>query len=103
MVGPSKRQSLFHVIDLATGWKIDLIIRKSRAFSEEFRRRQRVNLQGYPSFCSECRGRSGLEARMVKAGAIAKAHRGRGRNIENAMGSLDRSYLEQWIAELGLK
>jgi hypothetical protein len=26
------------VIDLATGWKIDLIIRKSRAFSqEEFR------------------------------------------------------------------
>ncbi len=26
------RQSLFNVIDLATGWKIDLIIRKSRAF-----------------------------------------------------------------------
>ena len=28
-----KRQSIFNVIDLATGWKIDLIIRKSRAFS----------------------------------------------------------------------
>ena len=26
-----RRQSLFNVIDLATGWKIDLIIRKSRA------------------------------------------------------------------------
>src|SRR5882724_6638023 len=40
-----QRQSLFNVIDLATGWKIDLIIRKSRPFSqEEFRRRQRVNL-----------------------------------------------------------
>ena len=37
------RQSMFNVIDLATGWKIDLIIRKSRAFSqEEFRRRNRV-------------------------------------------------------------
>src|SRR5580698_1186876 len=34
-------QSMFNVIDLATGWKIDLIFRKSRAFSEgEFRRRQ---------------------------------------------------------------
>ena len=41
-----KRQSLFNVIDLASGWKIDLIIRKSRAFSQaEFHRRQRVDLQ----------------------------------------------------------
>jgi hypothetical protein len=39
------------VIDLATGWKIDLIIRKSRAFSqEEFRRRQRVSLHDVPLF-----------------------------------------------------
>ncbi len=42
-----RRQSLFNVIDLATGWKIDLIIRKSRAFSqEEFVRRQLVKVQG---------------------------------------------------------
>jgi hypothetical protein len=38
-----ERQSLFNVIDLATGWKIDLIIRKSRAFiGEEVDRRQLV-------------------------------------------------------------
>ena len=30
-----ERQSLFNVIDLLTGWKIDLIFRKSRSFSEE--------------------------------------------------------------------
>jgi len=41
-----KRQSMFNVIDLATGWKIDLIICKSRAFSqEEFRRREHVSLR----------------------------------------------------------
>jgi hypothetical protein len=45
------RQSLFHVIDSASGWKIDLIIRKSRAFSqEEFHRRQRVDLQTLPLY-----------------------------------------------------
>lgn len=34
-----KRESLFNVIDLATGWKIDLICRKARLFSrEEFNR-----------------------------------------------------------------
>ena len=37
---------MFNVIDLATGWKVDLIIRNSRAFSqEEFTRRQRVSLR----------------------------------------------------------
>jgi hypothetical protein len=34
-----KRQTMFNVVDLVTGWKIDFIIRMSRAFSEEeFRR-----------------------------------------------------------------
>src|SRR5438046_8136723 len=42
-----KRQSLFNVIDMVTGWKIDFIIRKSRAFSEEeFRRSTPVTLHG---------------------------------------------------------
>ena len=46
-----ERQSLFNVIDFATGWKIDLIIRKSRPFSEEeFRRRKLVNLKDFPLF-----------------------------------------------------
>jgi hypothetical protein len=51
-----KHQSLFNVVDMATGWKIDWIIRKSRPFGEEeFRRRKLVNLQGSPLFvaCSE--------------------------------------------------
>ena len=46
-----KRESLFNVIDLATGWKIDLIPRKSRAFSAaEFHRRRPANLQGIDLF-----------------------------------------------------
>jgi hypothetical protein len=46
-----KHQSLFNVVDMATGWKIDLIIRKSHPFSEEeFRRRKLVNLQGRSLF-----------------------------------------------------
>jgi len=46
-----KREELFNVIDLKTGWKIDMIIRKSRAFSwEEFNRRQQLTLQGVSLF-----------------------------------------------------
>ena len=37
----------FNVIDLASGWKIDFMIRKARPFSrEEFTRRRPANLQG---------------------------------------------------------
>jgi hypothetical protein len=99
-----KRQSLFNVIDLATGWKIDLIIRKSRGFSqEEFQRRQRVNLQGLPLFVAS------VEDVVVSKLEWAKLAQSQ-RQIEDVaaifrtrMESLDRSYLDKWVGELGLK
>ena len=40
-------ETQFNAIDLASGWKIDFMLRKSRAFSvEEFQRRQSADLDG---------------------------------------------------------
>ena len=40
-------RSMFNVVDVESGWKADLIVRKARPFSEEeFRRRQSVDLLG---------------------------------------------------------
>jgi hypothetical protein len=99
-----QRQSLFNVIDLATGWKIDLIIRKSRAFSqEEFRRRQRINLRGLPLFVASAEDTVIAKLEWSK---LAQSQR----QIEDVAAilrirseSLDRSYLEKWIGELGLE
>jgi hypothetical protein len=99
-----KRQSLFNVIDLATGWKIDLIIRKSRAFSqEEFRRRQRVNLQDLPLFVASAED---IVVAKLEWSKLAQSQR----HVEDVAGilrlrweSLDRPYLERWVVELGLK
>jgi Nucleotidyl transferase AbiEii toxin, Type IV TA system len=42
-----RHEGQFSVIDLRTGWKVDLIIRKSRPFSrEEFRRRAPAEVEG---------------------------------------------------------
>ena len=42
-----KRRRQFNVIELTSGWKIDFIIRKTRAFSvTEFERRLEINVQG---------------------------------------------------------
>lgn len=98
-----QRQSLFNVIDQATGWKIDLIIRKSRAFSqEELGRRQRVNLHGVSLFMTTA------EDAIVSKLEWAKLAQSR-RQIEDAAAilrarwdALDRAYLGKWIGELGL-
>jgi hypothetical protein len=99
-----ERQSLFNVIDLATGWKIDLIIRKSRAFSqEEFSRRQSVNLQGVPLFVATAED---VVIAKLEWSKLAQSQR----QIEDVAAilrvlweSLDHSYLEKWILKLGLK
>ena len=45
------RESPFNVVDFASGWKVDLICRKARAFSvAEFERRTRLELAGVGIF-----------------------------------------------------
>jgi hypothetical protein len=99
-----KRQSLFNVIDLATGWKIDLIIRKSRSFSlEEFDRRQLVTVQGLPLFVARAED---VVIAKLEWSKLAQSQR----QLEDVATilklrgeALDRSYLEKWISELDLK
>jgi predicted nucleotidyltransferase len=98
-----QRRSLFNVIDLATGWKIDLIIRKARAFSqEELSRRQKVDLQGLSLFVAS--------AEDLIIAKLEWAQRAQSqRQIDDVAAilrirfeALDRSYLERWIGELDL-
>jgi hypothetical protein len=98
-----RRESLFNVIDLASGWKIDLIFRKSRTFSrEEFTRRQLIDLQGLH-----------LDVASAEDVIIAKLEWSKlaqsQRRLEDVSAilrmrsdSLDLLYLEKWIHDLSL-
>lgn len=98
-----KRESMFNLIDLATGWKIDLIIRKSRSFSrEEFRRRQLVNLQETPIFVASAED---VVIAKLEWSKMAQSRR----QIEDVAAilrvrwqALDRGYVKRWVADLGL-
>jgi hypothetical protein len=93
----------FNVVDLTTGWKVDLIIRKSRPFSiEEFARRQPANVEGIP-----------LSVASVEDVIIAKLEWARlgdsARQLEDVAallrvrGSrLDEPYIMRWTEALGL-
>jgi hypothetical protein len=97
------RSSQFNIIDMATGWKVDLIIRKPRPFSaEEFRRRIPVNLLGVDVFIAtpedtilaklEWSAMSGSERQLRDVSGV----------LGVKLGELDVAYIERWALELGV-
>jgi hypothetical protein len=98
-----RRRVMFNVIEMATAWKLDLIIRKARPFSiEELRRRETVTMLGTEVATATAEDTILAKLEWAKAGwsqrqldDVAGILRVRG-------GSLDLAYLERWVGELGL-
>jgi len=96
-----KRRGQFNIIDLATGWKVDFIIRKRREFSlSEFDRRFPIEFDGLSIFMA-----SAEDVVLAKLEWAKKSSSER--QIEDVAGilrirgnELDRTYIEQWIEEL---
>jgi hypothetical protein len=97
------RRSQFNVIDMATAWKADLIIRRARPFSiEEMRRRMDGEVLGARVFVASPEDTLISKLEWVKAGAGELQLRDAAGIVEVHGDSLDRGYVEHWVAELGL-
>src|SRR5690348_6395223 len=98
-----RQESLFNVIDGISGWKIDLILRKSRPFSqEEFLRRQRVSFHGVELFVASAEDVIIAKLEWAKLGESQRQIQDVAA-ILNIRGSLlDQAYIEKWIPQLGL-
>jgi hypothetical protein len=94
-------QGMFNVVHLETGFKVDLIIRKSRPFSQmEFSRRQAIFYLGANRWFTSAEDTllaklewsklSGSERQFNDALSVAKLQRE----------DLDRSYLKRWARDL---
>lgn len=99
-----RNETLFNIIDLSEGWKIDLMFRKSTPFGhEEFRRRRKIQLHGLQVFVASPEDIIIAKLDWAKQGA---SHR----QLEDAAAvvtvqgqALDMAYLEQWISKHGLR
>ncbi|MGH3451883.1 MAG: hypothetical protein ACRDQW_14430 [Haloechinothrix sp.] len=107
-VGPDPHEALdrrdqFNVVDTSSGWKIDLVIRKDRAFGRnEFARRMKTNLLGMSVWVAtaedtvlsklEWAAMSGSD-RQADDAATVLAVRGE---------AIDDEYLDRWAAVLGV-
>jgi hypothetical protein len=96
-------QGLFNVIDYATGWKIDLIIRKSRAFSQqEFERRGFVEFQGMRIAIASAEDVLIAKLEWSKLGESQRQAEDAAGILKIRAGELDLDYIERWVRTLGL-
>lgn len=99
-----ERRTMFNLIDMATAWKVDLVVRKPRAFSlEEMRRSERVDLLGVAVRVATAEDVIISKLEWANAG-------GSERQLADVVGilrvrgeDLDRAYVERWVTELALQ
>jgi len=98
-------QRQFNVIDMATGWKVDFIIRKHRPFSvEEFRRRVATEMFGVSVHVATAEDTVIAKLEWAQLGGGSERQLRDVREIVDARGTdLDRGYVERWVDELGLR
>lgn len=98
-----ERESQFNAIEPDTGWKIDFIVRKSRPFSiAEFSRRRRAEVLGLELSLATAEDLVIAKLEWAKLGGSEIQLRDVQKIIQLRWDELDRSYLKQWITELGL-
>jgi hypothetical protein len=97
-------RSMFNVVDLASGWKVDFIVRKNREFSRsEFSRRMELTLLGVRVFVASAEDTIVAKLEWSKSSGGSERQRRDIAGILVTMGEqLDRSIIERWVRALAL-
>lgn len=99
-----RHESMFNVIDNPTGWKIDLIFRKLRAYDyEAFARRIPSRLFDNQVFVASAEDVIISKLEWAKLGGSQRQIEDVAKVLIARSTTLDRDYLSKWIAELGLQ
>jgi hypothetical protein len=98
-----QRRSSFNVIEHATGWKVDLMVRRERPFSRiEFDRRIEVSLYGRQTPVATAEDTIIAKLEWAVAGESQRQLRDVARILSISGDTLDRDYLARWIEDLDL-
>ncbi len=96
-------RALFNVIDPESGWKADLILRKSRAFSEtEFARRETVDMLGIAVSVAQVEDLIIAKLEWATLGASARQVEDVRRLLHLHGPEIDAEYVRHWVDVLGL-
>jgi hypothetical protein len=99
-----ERQSQFNIIDFATMWKADLIIRKERDFGRsEFARRRIHVIGGVRVHVATAEDILIAKLEWHKLGESARQLEDAAGIIRRQASALDLEYIERWVQDLALE
>lgn len=99
-----RTEGQFNAIDPASGWKIDLIVRKERPFSRaEFERRETATVLGIDAALASLEDVLIAKLEWSKLGDSELQRRDVVELLERAWERLDQAYIERWVVPLGLE
>lgn len=99
-----RRRGQFNVVFFDVGWKVDLILRKDRPFSErKFARREPAEIAGVPIFVATAEDTIVAKLEWAQAGDSERQLRDVVGILQMREGELDLDYVEHWVDELGLR
>ena len=94
----------FNVVDFASGWKVDLIVRKGREFSlVEFERRETAELDGLTFSIASAEDVVLSKLEWAKIGESERQLQDAAGILQRQGGELDFAYLEKWLESLSLQ
>ena len=98
-----RARAQFNAIEPESGWKADFIVRKERSYSqEEFRRRERIALLGVELAVASLEDVVISKLEWSSLGESALKRRDVVQLLERTWPRLDRAYVDEWVARLGL-
>jgi len=97
------RRTSFNVIEIETGWKVDLMVRRDRPFSrEELNRRISVRMLGTETYVATAEDTIIAKLEWAQAGESERQLRDVAAILSVNDAMLDHAHLERWIAALDL-
>jgi hypothetical protein len=103
-IDAARRQSMFNVVDLETGWKVDLILRRGRPFSlAEFGRRRRAFVDGVEVWVAAPEDVILTKLEWSKVAGSERQLRDAAGIVAVQGAALDGGWLTRWAVELGVE
>jgi len=98
-----RRRSMFNILDMNSGWKVDIIFQKLSAYHQQaLQHRSSAEIEQVPLYAATAEDTIIAKLEWAKMGESS-------RQIEDVAGILrvrgklvDRSYVDKWVQELGL-
>ncbi|HEY1940165.1 MAG TPA: hypothetical protein VGJ33_19725 [Candidatus Angelobacter sp.] len=98
-----RQKSMFNILDMAFGWKIDLIFRKPGPYHQQaFSRRTPAETEGVPLIASTAEDLVIAKLDWARMGESLRQIHDVAGILKIRGDQLDLTYIEKWVAELGL-